>query len=220
MAKRRGHSEGSISLRSDGRWQVGIDLGRGADGRRQRKCGYASTQAGAVELLRELGGREASGKLLTTSTPTVKTFLNEWFANDSETWRPSTRRSYRGAIDLYLIPAFGARRVEHLKPLLIQRWLRQQKDAHGARRRIELAHSVLRSALSEAQSLQLVKNNAAASVKVPVPKKRTITPFTVDEAAAFLQAAKRHRLSALSSVALAGGLRLGEATGLRWKTSI
>ena len=41
-------------------------------------------------------------------------------------------------------------------------------------------------------------------------------PLTVEQSRAFLAVAHRHRLGALFSVALASGLRLGEATGLRW----
>jgi hypothetical protein len=36
----------------------------------------------------------------------------DWFATNSDSWRPSTRRGYRGAIDLYLVPAFGPLRLE------------------------------------------------------------------------------------------------------------
>jgi integrase len=45
---------------------------------------------------------------------------------------------------------------------------------------------------------------------------RKIVPLTVEQATAFLKVAATHRLEALFSVALACGLRLGEATGLRW----
>jgi integrase len=55
-----------------------------------------------------------------------------------------------------------------------------------------------------------------AQVDVPKPTKRAIAPFDVDQATVFLKVAKTHRLEALFSVALACGLRLGEATGLRW----
>jgi integrase len=214
---RRGRGEGSITQRADGRWMVRVDLGRGPDGRRLRKASYAATQGDAVKLLKKLAGRAVDGQLVSTSTPTVAAFLAQWFSANTDTWRPSTRRGYKGAIDLYLIPAFGRRRLEQLTPQAIQRWLLQQKDAHGPRRRIALAHAVLRSALSEAKRLQLVSLNAAELVKVPKPQSRTIAPFTVGQAAAFLKAAKRHRLGALFSVALACGLRLGEATGLRWE---
>jgi integrase len=40
--------------------------------------------------------------------------------------------------------------------------------------------------------------------------------LTVEQSTAFLKVAATHRLGALFSVALACGLRLGEATGLRW----
>jgi integrase len=214
--KRRGKGEGSITQRADGRWQVRVDVGRGVNGRRQRKCAYAATQGDAVEQLRKLGGRAVNGQLLTTTTPTVATFLDDWFTANSDDWKPSTQRSYRGAIDGFLVPAFGPLRLESLTPLAVQRWLSQQKTAHGARRRITLAHATLRSALSEAQRLQLVVINAAALVKVPQPKERPIVPFSVEQATAFLKVAGQHRLSALFSVALACGLRLGEATGLKW----
>ena len=51
---------------------------------------------------------------------------------------------------------------------------------------------------------------------MPKPKNKTITPLTIAQAGAFLRVAGEHRLGALFSVALACGLRLGEATGLRW----
>jgi integrase len=44
-----------------------------------------------------------------------------------------------------------------------------------------------------------------------------IKPLTPDEARRFLDAVRGHRLEALFSVALAMGLRQGEALGLRWE---
>jgi integrase len=195
---------------------VRIDLGRGIDGKRQRKAAYAPTQAEAVDLLRKLGGRAANGQLLATATPTVATYLEDWFSTNADVWRPSTKRGYRGAIDLYLVPAFGRLRLEQLTPAVIQKWLTTHKTEHGARRRITLAHATLRSALADAQRLQLVSINAATLVKVPKPAKRAIASLSLNQAAAFLKAAQKHRLGALFSVALACGVRLGEATGLSW----
>jgi integrase len=214
---RRGRHEGTIYERSDGRWEARIDLGRGIDGRRTYKAVYGATQADVVQALRKVGGQAANGFLLTTGSPTVAEHLEEWFTTNRDDWRASTRRGYRGAIDRFLTPAFGPMRLEKLSPRHVQAWLNEHKQQHGARRRIELAHAVLRSALSEAQRLQLVAINAAELVKVPRPKgKRPIRPLDIDQARAFLTAAQRHRLGALFSVALACGLRLGEATGLKW----
>ena len=129
---------------------------------------------------------------------------------------PVPCRGYRRAIDGFLVPAFGSLRVEQLSPQMVQRWLLQHKTDHGARRRITLAHATLRSALTAAQRLQLVSINAATLVKVPKPVKRDLHPLDLEQAKTFLKAAGEHRLGPLFSVALACGLRLGEATGLLW----
>jgi len=195
-----------------------VDLGRGLDGRRQRKYIYTDTERDAISELKKLHARTVGGHVLTSTTPTVGAYLDAWFAANEDGWKPSTRRSYRDAIDRYLVPAFGPVRLEQFTPLMVQRWLTKHKEEHGARRRIELAHATLRSALSEAVRLQLVPANVAALVRAPKPKrKRQIAPLTVDQASAFLKAAAAHRLGALFSVALACGLRLGEATGLKWE---
>jgi integrase len=218
MSGRRGHHEGSIRQRTtDGRWEVRIDLGRGPNGKRRRKSAFAPTQAAAITLLKQLNGRQVSGGLTTTSTPTVATHLEQWFATNTDRWRPSTRRSYRAAIDHYLVPAFGSLRLEQLSPAKVQTWLTEQKNLHGARRRVTLAHAALRAALSEAQRLQLVPINAAALVRVPQPTTRRIAPLDLAQSRAFLVAVGAHRLAALFSVALCGGLRLGEVCGLRWE---
>jgi integrase len=100
---------------------------------------------------------------------------------------------------------------------VVSEGLTDHRTRHGARRRIALAHDALRSALSDAQRLQLVSINAATLVKVPKPAAaRKIAPLDIDQARTFLKTAATHRLDALFSVALACGLRLGEATGLRW----
>lgn len=158
------------------------------------------------------------GQLITTSTPTVRQLLEQWLAvgltADGEAWRPSTRRGYTHAVHHFLIPAFGTLRLEQLGGLTIQAWLTQHQQEFGARRRIGLAHAVLRSALTYAKSLGYVTANAAIGVRFPKATTRTITPLTIDQARLFLAAAKSNRLGALFSVALGCGLRLGEATGL------
>ena len=99
MRSRRGRGEGSIRQRKDGRWEVRVDIGRGTNGKRRRKSAFAPSQAAAVRLLKRLAGRQVDGQLITTSTPTVATYLEEWFATNSDAWRPSTQRGYRRAID-------------------------------------------------------------------------------------------------------------------------
>jgi len=219
MKRRRGHGEGSVYLAADGRWTACITLPRGTDGRRRRKYVRAATQAEVTTQLRRYGGRAIEGQLTSTSTPTVRVLLEQWLAMGltakGKAWRPSTRRGYTHAVHHFLIPAFGTLRLEQLGGLAIQAWLTQHQQDFGARRRIGLAHAVLRSALTYAKSLGCITANAAIGVRFSKSTPRTITPLTLDQARLFLTVAGSHRLGALFSVALGCGLRLGEATGLR-----
>ena len=58
--------------------------------------------------------------------------------------------------------------------------------------------------------------NVALLVDFPKVEQAEIEPFTPEQAMRFLEAAKGHRLGALFSVALAIGLRKGEALALKW----
>ena len=61
-----------------------------------------------------------------------------------------------------------------------------------------------------------VARNVATLVQAPTLKRAEVVPFTTEEARKILGAAKTHRNAARWSVALAMGLRQGEALGARW----
>lgn len=81
---------------------------------------------------------------------------------------------------------------------------------------VSYVHQVLRTALSLAVRWDMASRNVAKLVDKPRVERKPINPFTPEEARRFLQAIRGQRLEALFSVALALGLRQGEALGLRW----
>ncbi|MET8875587.1 tyrosine-type recombinase/integrase [Nocardia sp. NPDC004604] len=89
----------------------------------------------------------------------------------------------------------------------------QQYVSTGTRRTIL---RVLRAALQDAVDDEVLARNVAKQVKMPTGHIRKEKAWTEEEALRFLETAKDHRLYALWSVALAIGLRRGEALGLRW----
>jgi integrase len=209
--KRRGRGEGSIVRRMDGRWMGRVDLGRGSTGQRQRKTVYGATREDVAKKLNLQLGRSTSGELLTTSTPTLKSWLDEWFRTHQDDWRPATQRAYRVAIDHWIVPTLGALRLEQVKPIAVQKWI-NQATADGGRPRTLLAHCVLRSALTWGMTQRILTYNAAALCKVPRPIPKPVTPLTADEGRQLLEAAGAHRLGAMVIVSLTMGLRIGEAS--------
>lgn len=215
MAKRRGRGEGTISQRADGRWQGRVDLGRGDAGRRRRKVVYGATRQAVSTELNRLLGRASTGELLTTSTPTLKSWLDDWFATHRDEWRTGTQRVYRVAIDRWIVPSLGSLLLEKLKPAKIQRWI-NDASAAGARQRVVTAHIVLRSALAWAMTQRVLTYNAAALVKVPRPARKPITPLSAEQSRALLEVISGHRLGTMILVSMTMGLRIGEASGLAW----
>jgi len=215
MAKRRGRGEGTITQRADGRWQPRVDMGRSETGQRLRKVVYGATRGAAGNKLNALLGRSVSGELLTTSTPTVASWLKDWFATHRDDWRPSTQRVYRIAIDQWLVPALGTVRLEALKPAAIQCWI-NRATADGASVKVVLAHTVLRSALKWAMTQRVMTFNPAALVKLPRPVHRRASPLSSDQARKLLEFAGDHRLGGMFVLSLTTGLRIGEVSGVSW----
>jgi integrase len=86
-----------------------------------------------------------------------------------------------------------------------------------SKKSVAYMHQVLRTALGLAVRWDMVPRNVARLVDRPRVERTEINPLTPEEARRFLDAIRGHRLEALFSVALALGLRQGEALGLRWE---
>ena len=103
-AKRRGHGEGSISLRKDGRWWARVDLGvvevKDKDGitrrTRKRKQIYGKTRKEVAEKLKVLLREQQQGLPVSVERQTVSQFMDRWLTDTIEPYRrPKTVASYR-----------------------------------------------------------------------------------------------------------------------------
>ncbi|MEV0234829.1 site-specific integrase [Nonomuraea sp. NPDC050786] len=81
------------------------------------------------------------------------------------------------------------------------------------------AYMTLRAALSNAVREETLTRNVAANVKMSVPRKRRVKPWSVEEARAFLESARKNEdpMYPAYVLVLVLGLRLGETLGLRWE---
>ena len=85
-------------------------------------------------------------------------------------------------------------------------------------RTIKDIRDVLRTALANAVAEELLPRNVAAIVRLPNPRKRQRQWWSVEEARAFLESARRDQdpLYGAYVLILVLGLRRGEALGLTW----
>ena len=215
MGTRRGNGEGSITKRGDGRWMGQANLGW-QDGKRCRKTVYGRTKREVQDKLREALHRSDLGLPALPEQETVGAFLLRWLVVKEGQVRPRTFESYEQVVRCHLEPGLGHLRLAKLGPRDIASWLQRRQAQGTGVRTLQYARAVLRAALNQALRWEIVSRNAAALTDPPRHRAREIDPLTPIQAKTLLAAVAGHRLEALITVALALGLRRGEALGLQW----
>jgi len=219
MAGKRGQNEGSIYQReTDGRWVAMLNLGY-VDGKRKRKSYYGETRAEVAAKLRTAQNNQDQGVAPTDGRLTVAAFLTRWL---DDKVKPSvaltTYRSYKDAVDKYIVPAIGRVKLDKLTPADVQRMIARSlatKDVGPTTARYHWR--VLRTALNQAVRWNMLPRNVASLASPPRIAHHEGKPFTPEEARTFLEAIREHQHEALFIVALTMGLRFGEALALQWR---
>lgn len=165
----RGHGEGSITERKDGRYQVAISLENG-----KRKYYYASSKKEAMEILRKVQHEQQQGTLVTGPQQTLEQYLKEWLQSHKSI-RPRTYERYEAIIRLHLVPkskeaagpfwqnndyVFCKPLGEHLTPgydVLVQLKLLLQKAGLPEIRFHDLRHSTATMLLSKGVHPKIVQ---------------------------------------------------------------
>jgi integrase len=178
---------------------------------------YGKTRQEVVGKLRAAQVELARGHIAERTSPTLDEFLRSWLSSSVKPRvRPLTYAGYKVNVERHLIPTLGKIRLDHLTPGHVQEMINDRLATGFSTKTVAYVHQVLRTALSLAVRWELVSRNVAKLVDKPRIERKPINPLTPDEARGFLAAVRGHRLEALFSVALALGLRQGEALGLRW----
>ena len=214
---KRGQGEGSIYKRKDGRWVGVVNLGY-QNGKLNRKYYYGETRKDVSDKLTAALSDLQKNLMPVPERQTVEQFLEQWLSDCVKpAVRPRTFDSYSQLVRLYLSPALGKIKLAKLTPQHVQALMKKLLAKELSPRTVQYTRSVLRRALEQALRWGYVARNVASLVDSPRIQRPDITPMSVEDAKKFLQAMKGDKLEALFSVALAMGLRQGEALGLRWQ---
>ncbi len=213
MSQKRGNGEGSIG-QYRGRWVARYTLSNG-----RRRSVYGTTRAEAAQkLAAAIRNRDAGVPVLDERT-TLGKFLVQWLELSVKGRnRPSTQRSYDGHVRVHLIPALGSIPLARLSPADIERFMAAKLAVGLTPSTVVRIRATLRRALTVAFRQGLIVRNVAAMTDPPRVQPRQFTPLSREQAQAFLEAIRGHRLEALFVVALTSGLRRGELLGLMWES--
>ncbi|HSH81366.1 MAG TPA: site-specific integrase, partial [Herpetosiphonaceae bacterium] len=224
MSRKRGAGEGTIVFHTTKQlWYIQVSLGYAESTRtpgkvtRRRKTVYGKTRKEVAEKLKVLLRDQQQGMLIATGKQTVSDYLGRWLEQKKAAVRARTWQSYESVIRMHIVPAIGRVQLAKLTARHIEQLLEREDVAKLAPRHRRYIVLLLRMALGKAQSDGLVPRNVAQSVATPRIERHESRVLSPDEARRLLDAATGDRLEALYSVALALGLRQGEALGLRWQ---
>jgi integrase len=75
-----------------------------------------------------------------------------WYSHraQQQEWKPSTKRDYRSALDIHLLPTFGERRLEDVTPRAIESWHTEKLAAGAFKRRTAAKLTTMMHSIFEA----------------------------------------------------------------------
>ncbi len=208
---RRGHGEGAIYRRADGRWCGELHIEGG-----KRKNVYGRTRQEVQRKLAQVRRDVEAGLPVVADRQTVADFLASWLEMIEQSIRPRTLESYRYLVRVHLVPEIGAVRLSKLTPQRVQELYASKLKSGLSRTTVHHLHAVLHRALEMAVRLQVIQRNVCDAVDAPGMSATEMHVLTREQALALLAAAREDRLYALYVLALATGMRQGELLGLRW----
>ena len=217
MTKRRGHNEGSIYQRKDGRWTASMDLGW-QGGRRRRKSFYGGTRREVQQKLASAQRSVQDGLPVPSDRLTMGQFLARWLEDVARpNLRPRVFVRYRELLTLHAIPTLGNRSLAKVAPDDLQALYSRKLEEGLAPRTVGHLHRVLHRALADAVRWGRVGRNVCDVVRPPKVQAQEVRALSPDEARQFLAAAAGDPLEALYVLAVTVGLRQGEFLGLKWQ---
>lgn len=209
---------GSYRTRADGLLEKRVSLGIDQrTGRYVRQSVYGRTERELTRKAKTLEAKWRDGLLVPREEQTtLGSHFQAWLKRKRVQLEPRTIRNYQLDFDRYVLPHLGEVRLDPavLTEERIEGWHTALVDAHGAYT-ANRALSLLANVLKGHKIMR--RRNPAKAVDNAKHAKAPVEILTAEELAVFLPAARRTRLRHMFEVALATGLRHGEAVALHWR---
>src|SRR5215469_4156364 len=220
MPDRKPNRRSSIYLGQDGWWHGWVTVGIKDDGSPDRKHRMGKTEAEVTRKVRDLERSRDTGQLVSTARGlSVEQWMETWLTTIApRRIRQSTLEStYAPKVRNRIIPGLGKHRLDRLTPEHVERFYTRLEAEGLAPATVLQIHRILSRALKVAMQRGNVGRNVATLVDAPSVNQGEIEPLTLNEAQRIIELAAGLRNGTRWSVALALGLRQGEALGLRWR---
>ncbi|GGN40308.1 integrase [Actinoplanes campanulatus] len=208
----------TIRKGADGLWHAWITVGTKPNGRPDQRHIKRETKTLVEDRIDELLDQVRGGAVVKPGRPdSVAQWLDTYLTTVApRRCDPGTVKDYRSKIDHWVLPVIGSTRLDRLQPHQLEEvYLGMQRAGRADSTQLKV-HRILSRALEVALRRRLVTRNVAKLIDAPTTEQIEQAALTREDAVAVLDAAAGRRNATRWSLALALGLRQGEALGLRW----
>jgi integrase len=217
---RNANGRSSIYEGGDGWWHGRVTVGIKDDGRPDRRHVMAKTRAEVTAKVRKLEKLRDEGRMPKAGQRyRVETWLTYWVQNIAAPPNISenAHSGYEVDVRVHLIPGIGAHWLDNLEAEHLEKLYVKMIGAGSAPGTAHHVHRTIRNALNEARRRGHITQNPALLAKAPKLTDDEAEPYTVAEVRRLLALVAGRRNGPRWVVALALGLRQGEALGLKWE---
>ncbi len=212
---RAANGRSSIYRDASGTWHGWVTMGRDESGRAVRRHVRGRTRADVTERVTDLEAqrRGTASLAATNGRQTLGQWLDEWLVQVKRSRKPRTFTTYESLIRTHCAALRDAKLTAvtvHHDDLLDHVATTASPTTAGN------LHRTLRAAFSTAVRRGLVPTNPCRYATVPRVRHVEVQPLSICDVHRILDAAQRARNAVRWSVALALGLRQGEALALTW----
>lgn len=217
--KKNSNRSGSITKRSDGRWQGRYSVpAKDGGSRYERKYIYGQTKEEVRRKLTEIQYEIDNSIYVSPTKTTIGSWLHTWLAEYvKHSVKALTYDAYLSICNNHIIPYLGDVALTSLTTDRIQKFynfLIEEKKLSA--KTVKNINGLLHKALDQAYIVGHIKSNPCNRTILPKVYKKTISPMSNDKIGEFLNKIKGHKLENLYFVTLFTGLRRGEILGLTW----
>lgn len=221
MAKR----EPNYKVNGQEYYRVSLEIGRDANGKRKTKFFIGKTYKEANQKKQEYINKMNNG---------LQDTKNVWFAQTMKTWlfevvkmgqiKPSSFSRYAGIFTKYFEESpIACISLDKIKPLDIQRYYNELHKNGKSSNVIKNANKLLKQFFNYAIDCGYILNNPCSGKKVIIPKDedskrkedKKVPIFTREEMSKILGLKENTKISYISIISYATGMRRGEVLGLK-----
>ena len=227
---RRSSGEGSYKRLKNGTWEARVSIGRGLDGKVERRAVYGKTKREVTEKVAEIISEVSNGIYISPNEMTLKEWLDIWEESYLKDIKPSTFAQYDYQIRIHIVPRMGMLKLQKITPPVVQEFYNRLVEPYELTNRfghkvtkpglspksVKNLHGVLHKAFEQAILCRFIKTNPCDACKLPRSEKKEVIVMQGQEVSDFLKAIKGDPYQYLYYVDLFTGMRQGEIMGLTW----